>query len=503
MDFQQKQQQKSKELYSNKTQEQLQENFLLAPGYESINRTMSEDELDLNKTAEDMIQENKSEVVTKSTVKEEQPQVLSKQAPEENRYIGLEKCFAYKQEGDSDRMLALREAIKAYHDASDEKKGKYAEMKALKNIIKACKKYRFMRFSLFKRGKALERLNQVIALQEKVSGMADNLQVSLDQHKDDYIYNDSEENYSYERAMKLKNNTNLAQKIASVVIGGIAFLVYNPIRLAGAALMAPIWAINEGIRSAEKKKTGSTERRSIRMGWKWKPSHMYFESLRVFYNMSDHYTSAGRTALNRDELKSPKDLEKFKKISGVKVDTKKGTVEIEENGEKTKYRVSFDEKYGTGINAWYRIIKEKDPKTGKMKTTEVRVAENETISVEEFVKIGKKKVSKNYDLEKAEMDAIRAELNGEEDDLYDYEEDEEEEKEGVVEEEEEYELKRSKQVDEDLAEKVVEEVNEGEDYKLKRSKPVSEKAAKKAVKDAKKTLKEEKKKQKKTSGSKK
>ena len=428
MDFQQKQQQKSKELYSNKTQEQLQENFLLAPGYESINRTMSEDELDLNKTAEDMIQENKSEVVTKSTVKEEQPQVLSKQAPEENRFIGLEKCFAYKQEGDSDRMLALREAIKAYHDASDEKKGKHAEMKALKNIIKACKKYRFMRFSLFKRGKALERLNQVIALQEKVSGMADNLQVSLDQHKDDYIYNDSDETYKYESAMKLKNSTNLAQKIASGVIGGIAFLVYNPIRLAGAALMAPVWAINEGVRAAEKKITGSTERRSIRMGWKWKPSSMYFKSLKVFYNMSDHYTSVGRTVLNRDILESPKDLEKFRKIPGVKVDTKKGTVEIEENGEKTKYRVSFEknDEEGTGKNAWYRIIKQKDPKTGKMKTVEEKVSENETISVEEFAKIEKKTVRKNYDAEKAEMEAIKADMRGGDDDYYDYEEDEEE-----------------------------------------------------------------------------
>ncbi|MCR5012239.1 MAG: hypothetical protein K6A72_07850 [Lachnospiraceae bacterium] len=432
MDFQQKQQQQNKQLFSdsslNKTQE-VQSDLL--SDYASINRTMSEDELDLNKTAEDMIQANKSEVVTKSTVKEEQPQVLSKQAPEENRFIGLEKCFAYKQDGDSDRMLALRKAIKAYHDASDEKKGKYAEMKALKNIIKACKKYRFMRFSLFKRGKALERLNQVIALQEKVSGMADNLQVSLDQHKDDYIYNDSDETYKYESAMKLNNSTNLAQKIASGVIGGIAFLVYNPIRLAGAALMAPVWAINEGVRAAEKKITGSTERRSIRMGWKWKPSSMYFKSLKVFYNMSDHYTSVGRTVLNRDILESPKDLEKFRKIPGVKVDTKKGTVEIEENGEKTKYRVSFEknDEEGTGKNSWYRIIKQKDPKTGKMKTVEEKVSENETISVEEFAKIGKKKVSKNYDLEKAEMDAIRAELNGEEDDLYDYEEDEEEEKE--------------------------------------------------------------------------
>ena len=153
---------------------------------------------------------------------------------------------------------------------------------------------------------------------------------------------------------------------------------------------------------------------------------MYFESLRVFYNMSDHYTSAGRTALNRDELKSPKDLEKFKKISGVKVDTKKGTVEIEEKGEKRKYRVSFDDRSGLGINAWYRIIKEKDPKTGKMKTVEVKVAENETISVEEFAKIEKKTVRKNYDAEKAEMEAIKADMRGGDDDYYDYELDEEE-----------------------------------------------------------------------------
>ena len=507
MDFQQanKQQQKQSFVHDSlfKTQEELQNDFILKPGEESINRTYSESSL--NETAEMLINENATEFKLESKVKEEEPQEQKKEAPAEPQYIGLERCFTAKQDDDSDRMLALRDAIQRYHDAKDEgkNKNKFNELKALKNIVKACKKYRFMRFSFFRREKGKARLNQVAALQEKVTAMVEEMQEHVDAHNEDYIHNDKEFERGVMIANKLHTGTNLAQKIASGFIAGVSFLVYNPIRLAGAAVMAPFWAINEGVRAVERKVTGGWAHRPIKMGWRWTPRNLYFDSLRMFYHINTQYTSVGTTVLNADYLKTPKDLEKFKKIPGVKVDTKKGTVEIEENGEKTKYRVSFDEKYGTGINAWYRIIKEKDPKTGKMKTTEVRVAENETISVEEFVKIGKKKVSKNYDLEKAEMDAIRAELNGEEDDLYDYEEDEEEEKEGVVEEEEEYELKRSKQVDEDLAEKVVEEVNEGEDYKLKRSKPVSEKAAKKAVKDAKKTLKEEKKKQKKTSGSKK
>ena len=61
-----------------------------------------------------------------------------------------------------------------------------------------------------------------------------------------------------------------------------------------------------------------------------------------------------------------------------------------------------------------------------MKTVEVKVAENETISVEEFAKIEKKTVRKNYDAEKAEMEAIKADMRGGDDDYYDYEEDEEE-----------------------------------------------------------------------------
>lgn len=187
MDFQQanKQQQKQSFVHDSlfKTQEELQDDFILKSGEESINRTYSESSL--NETAEMLINENATEFKLESKVKEEQPQELKKEAPAEPQYIGLEKCFAAKQDDDSDRMLALRDAVQRYHDAKEEgkDKNKFKELEALKNIIKACKKYRFMRFSFFRREKGKARLNQVAALQEKVTAMADELQVYVDAHQ--------------------------------------------------------------------------------------------------------------------------------------------------------------------------------------------------------------------------------------------------------------------------------------------------------------------------------
>ena len=140
-----------------------------------VNIGRSKTAVSLDKTSE-MFRNSFSSVLDfKSENADEQPKVLKQEAPQEIQYIGLEKCFAEKQEGDSDRMLAVRNALKEYHEHLEGRDGPdtYNKWRLLTNIVKACKSYRFLRFSIFKRGEAKKRLQQVIALQEKAAAMAE------------------------------------------------------------------------------------------------------------------------------------------------------------------------------------------------------------------------------------------------------------------------------------------------------------------------------------------
>lgn len=399
MDFAQKQRQS----FSFKTSEEFDQKFakdVFQQNVGEINIGRSKTAVSLDETSE-MFRNSFSSVLDfKSKNADEQPKVLKQEAPQEIQYIGMEKCFAEKQEGDSDRMLAVRNALKEYHEHLEGSPDTYNKWRLLTNIVKACKSYRFLRFSIFKRGEAKKRLQQVIALQEKAAAMAEDeheemkmMGITDDDTIEGFYKGDQKDEKGYvwtNRAKaaneawtaKLVNNTTVGQKAASIVIGGLAFLLYNPIRLAGAAVMAPFWAINEGIRAVERKVTGGWAHRPIKMGWRWKPNQLYLDILTNFYNSNTRYVEIGETNVKEYYLES---LDRFKNMRGAKIDKKKSTVEFTQGDTKVKYRVTFDPKQQ--INHWYRI----DEKT----KTETEIPQDEAIIINEYTKITKNKVKKS------------------------------------------------------------------------------------------------------------
>ena len=401
MDFAQKQRQS----FSFKTSEEFDQKFardVFQQNVGEVNIGRSKTAVSLDKTSE-MFRNSFSSVLDfKSENADEQPKVLKQEAPQEIQYIGLEKCFAEKQEGDSDRMLAVRNALKEYHEHLENPNGPdtYNKWRLLTNIVKACKSYRFLRFSIFKRGEAKKRLQQVIALQEKAAAMAEDEHEEMKMmgvtdkntivgfykgdQKDEkgYVWTNRVKAANEAWRAKVLNNTTSGQKAASIVIGGLAFLLYNPIRLAGAAVMAPFWAINEGIRAVERKVTGGWAHRPIKMGWKWKPNQLYSDILTNFYNRNTRYVEIGETNVKEYYWES---LDRFKNMRGAKIDKKKSTVEFTQGDTKVKYRVTFDPKQQ--INHWYRI----DEKT----KTETEIPQDEAIIISEYTKITKNKVKKS------------------------------------------------------------------------------------------------------------
>ena len=399
MDFAQKQRQS----FSFKTSEVFDQKFaqdVFQQNVGEVNIGRSKTAVSLDETSE-MFRNSFSSVLDfKSENADEQPKVLKQEAPQEIQYIGLEKCFAEKQEGDSDRMLAVRNALKEYHEHLEGSPDTYNKWRLLTNIVKACKSYRFLRFSIFKRGEAKKRLQQVIALQEKAAAMAEDeheemkmMGITDDDTIEEFYKGDQKDEKGYvwtnrvkaaneAWAAKVVNNTTSGQKAASIVIGGLAFLLYNPIRLAGAAVMAPFWAINEGIRAVERKVTGGWAHRPIKMGWRWTPNQLYLDILTNFYNSNTRYVEIGETNVKEYYWES---LDRFKNMRGAKIDKKKSTVEFTQGDTKVKYRVTFDPKQQ--INHWYRI----DEKT----KTETEIPQDEAIIINEYTKITKDKVKKS------------------------------------------------------------------------------------------------------------
>lgn len=410
MDFKQKERQS----FSFKTTEDKKESFASEfrqdVGELNVERSKT---LNINDTAELFRKEFDTISEYKAKNADESLQVLPKESPAEPKYIGMEKCFAEKQEGDSDRMLKIRTALKTYHDYMDEHKGTnglFETWSYLNNIVKACKSYRFLRFSIFKRGEAKKRLEEVIALQEKVTVMAEDAHTEMwqagisddntmqgfnkgDQKEGDlYVFNNRERNARRAHDQKLRDGTSNFQKVLAGGAAILGFLIYNPIRLVGAAVTLPVWAINEGIRAVERKVTGGWAHRPIKMGWKWSPNGLAMSALEKLYNLNDHYLNLGERDLNAGDTYYPS-LDSFKNLYGVKINKKASTIEYKHNEKTVKYRVTFNQK--AQKNVWYEI-NEKDG-------TERRLGSDDSVMINESVKITKNKVAlsnKKKDIEK-------------------------------------------------------------------------------------------------------
>ena len=78
------------------------------------------------------------------------------------KYVSLNKSFAVDADNDSEKMQAVKEAINRYQEV----KGTDTEGNVLATVIAACNQYLKGKFSLFKFGRAAERLREVKAVRE-------------------------------------------------------------------------------------------------------------------------------------------------------------------------------------------------------------------------------------------------------------------------------------------------------------------------------------------------
>ena len=421
--------QKERQSLSYKTTENLKQSFASGEmqniGDVNIERSKT---LNLNDTAELFKNEFESLSDFESKNADENPKLLHKEVPAGPKYVGIEKCFAEKQKGDSDRMIAVRNALKAYHDYMDANKGTnglYETWTLLKGIVSACKSYRFLRFSIFKRGEAKKRLEEVIALQEKATAMVEDAHTNMQNagiqdnntirgfykgdQKDEtgYVWTNIKKRAEKARRSKLRNNTSTTQKVVAGTAAAFGFILYNPIRLIGTALLTPIWALNEGIRAVERAVSGGWAHRPIKLGWQWTPNQLAFNVLEKLDKMNDHYVEIGERNLSKEYWDS---IDKFKQFRGVTVNKKDSTIEFTKDNVKHKYRISFDP-YAEE-NRWYEIDEENNSEK------EIDVSE-EPVIIDECIKISKNKVKKSFfrkDIEKR-MRAEMAELDDIEDSL--------------------------------------------------------------------------------------
>ncbi len=159
-------------------------------------------------------------------------------APGEPAYIGLEKKFTRKQEGDSAKMEAVRLALDAYHNHEHMN---ISREKAMDDLIAACDKYCSGRFRLFKWGRGKQRLEEVMALREKVMQEREATRSGLEPEDGtgatNLIHNDAVGAYTEETQKKLKK-----AGVGKLLVAGLATIVGvtvgNIIKL---ATLQPLW----------------------------------------------------------------------------------------------------------------------------------------------------------------------------------------------------------------------------------------------------------------------
>lgn len=191
-------------------------------------------------------------------------------------YIEFSKEGAMFQEGDSAKMRKIRNAIKAYYADGSNKE------EALKNIIKACDSYTRFKFTLLKKGRGLERLEQVKELREEANLKLERLNEKQEQEK--YIYTER-------RAMVETYGYSIPKMASSKILGAMRFVIENPIRLILKGLVLPVWAINEGVRGIQKL-SGKQMNRHISFPGLHSFKHYQHELYRLFNGHLNSYEEA-------------------------------------------------------------------------------------------------------------------------------------------------------------------------------------------------------------------
>ncbi len=165
------------------------------------------------------------------------------------QYIGLDQKFGFRMKGDSDRMMAIRNAVFEYN--LEKGRPGFKEMRYLMPIINACNAYTKGRFMLLKAGRvAGKRMSEVKQLRDQCKQKL----------REDYSSKDIE---------LITNDPMQAAYISPSAVGGYLsftegvieallrlFIENLAIRLPLTLLMLPFWTVNKLVAKIRKAATG-------------------------------------------------------------------------------------------------------------------------------------------------------------------------------------------------------------------------------------------------------
>ncbi|WP_034444061.1 hypothetical protein [Butyrivibrio sp. AE2032] len=123
------------------------------------NKTVDEGQVQLVHQKAESIQSSFGEMDKKKLKTVDEPNIVPNY-----KYVTLAKNCDIES-GDSAKMAAVKNAINRYHELQGEEK-QWNEVAVLEEVVKACNAYTSGKFSLFKFGKAAERLKEVKRVRE-------------------------------------------------------------------------------------------------------------------------------------------------------------------------------------------------------------------------------------------------------------------------------------------------------------------------------------------------
>ncbi len=165
------------------------------------------------------------------------------------KHIAFEERFTYDRIDDSTDMKDVRRKLRYYYE-SLQKGDTNGQVVNLHKLVKECDSYLKGKFSIFKWGRARERLKEVKELKREANKKLAALP----------------KNFNGLGNIELIHNTGgyVSNLGAAVVVG--RFLIENPIRIALTAIALPFWAVNECIRGVQKAMVKTPNRR-LRLPW--------------------------------------------------------------------------------------------------------------------------------------------------------------------------------------------------------------------------------------------
>lgn len=227
-------------------------------------------------------QDISAEGFKEASLQKDNVQKLPGEEPAGPKYIGLDERFSkFAAEGeDSPKMRAVRVALSQYHHP--EQYG-MTQREAVNGLIKACDKYCSGRFEIFKRGRGLERLQEVKALREQAKGKLE----FLDKHKNDLIANDDrDDEFGYlEGERQMAEGASLGKK---AVAGIAAFFGFTVVNLAKIVSLQPLWG---------------------KEAFKWRVGNYYYGAIRFQDRLFGRVQKVDATKQDEDGKTVP-DLEK-------------------------------------------------------------------------------------------------------------------------------------------------------------------------------------------------